>query len=311
MDLHRLGLVSSRVHHFMLVARLGSIRQAALSLNVAPSSISRTIKQLEEDVGMPLFERTKQRLRLTSAGELLLYHVQQSSSELNRAMTEIGDLQGLRRGTVTLAVIESASRGLVPDVLAGFWIRHPEISVDVRVTGSQEAVDMVAQGDADIAIAFDTRVPRSARRLAASSLPLGVLVPPGSALTRREGPLRVYDLAGERVIMSDNSLTLGSSVEQIFSGSFVEFSRRTRTNSIGLMIDLAIRGLGTIMQTKLGVQAEVSRGQLVFIPLTDSRLQNRRLSLISRPKSESSEAAEALSTSLANAVERLNAQVLR
>ncbi|SEL21726.1 LysR family transcriptional regulator [Pacificibacter marinus] len=307
MELHRLGLVSSGVHHFMLVARLKSIRQAALYLNVAPSSISRSIKQLEENIGMPLFERTKQRLRLTSAGELMLYHVQQSSVEMNRAMTEIGDLQGLRRGTVTLAVIESAARGLVSDVLAGFWVRHPDICVDVRVTGSQDAVDMVAQGDADIAIAFDTSTPHSTRRFAVTSLPLGVLVPPGSRLTKHEGPLRVYDLAGERVILPDGSLTLGSSVEQILPGSFVEFSRRTQTNSIGLMIDLAIKGLGIIMQTKMGVQAEISRGQLVFIPLKDPRLQKRRLSLISRPKNEASEATEALSTSLAKAIERLGA----
>ncbi|SFJ10513.1 LysR family transcriptional regulator [Celeribacter neptunius] len=307
MDLHRLGLVSSRVHHFALVARLGSIRQAALTLNVAPSSISRAIKQLEDDLGTPLFERTKQRLRLTSAGELLEYHIKQSAVEMNRAVTEIGDLQGLRRGTVTVAVIESAARGILPDVLAGYWVRHPEISVDVRVVGSQEAVDLVHQGEADLALAFDVRVPRNARRLTSVALPLGVLVPPGSPLIKLQGKLKGYDLAGERVILSDGSLTLGSSVEQMFSGSFVEFSRRARTNSIGLMIDLATRGLGTILQTKIGVQAEIARGQLVFIPLTDPGLGLRRLSLVSRPKGEVSEAAQALAATLASMLEAMKA----
>jgi DNA-binding transcriptional LysR family regulator len=295
--------VSSRVHHFALVARLGSIRQAALHLNVAPSSISRAIKQLEDDLGTPLFERTKQRLKLTSAGELLDYHIKQSAVEMNRALTEIGDLRGLRRGTVTLAVIESAARGILPDVLAGFWVRHPEIRVDVRVVGSEDAVDLVHQGDADLALAFDARLPRNARRLASLALPLGVLVPPGSPLTKREGKLRSYDLAGERVILSDNSLSLGDSVEQMFSGSFVDFSRRSRTNSIGLMIDLATRGLGTILQTKMGVQAEIARGQLVFIPLSDPGLGLRRMSLVSRPKGEVSEAALALAAQLTSVLE--------
>ncbi|PLS22932.1 LysR family transcriptional regulator [Neptunicoccus cionae] len=303
MDLHRLGLVSSRVYHFSLVARLGSIRQAALTLNVAPSSISRSIKQLEDDLGTPLFDRTKQRLRLTSAGELLEYHLKQSSSEMNRALTEISDMRGLRRGTVTVAVIESAARGILMDVLAGFWVRHPEISVDVQVVGSQDAVDMVHQGEADIALAFDVRVPRNARRLSAISLPLGVLVPPGSPLTKLQGKLRSYDLAGERIILSDGSLSLGSSVEQMFSGAFVEFSRRTRTNSISLMIDLATRGLGTILQTKMGVQTEIARGQLVFIPLADPGLSMRRLNLVSRPKGQVTEAAQALADSLTSTLE--------
>lgn len=290
----------------MLVARLGSIRQAALSLNVAPSSISRTIKQLEEELRTPLFERTKQGLRLTSAGELLLYHAQQSNSELTRAMTEISDLQGLRRGSVTIAVIESAARGLLPNVLQEFWIKHPDISVDVRVTGSQEAVKMVGQGDADIAIAFDVRLPSRARRLASTLLPLGVLAPPNHELATRQAPLRVYDLKSERMILSDGSLTLGESVDQVFSSSFDGFDQRSRTNSIAMMVDLCIKGQGIIMQTALGVRSEIMNGQLLFIPLSEARLQKRRLSLVGRPKREISDAASALCNSLSYAVDQLN-----
>ncbi|MFN6978378.1 MAG: LysR family transcriptional regulator [Gemmobacter sp.] len=304
MDLHRLGLVSTRAQHFQLVARLGSIRAAARAVNLAPSSVSRSLRSLEEDLRAPLFERMQQRLRLTSAGELLLYHIQQSSAELGRAVTEIGDLQGLRRGTVTLAVIESAARGLLPEVLAGFWIRNPEITVAVTVGGSTDMAAMVAGAEADIALAFDVRVPRNARRLAAASLPMGVVVPPGSRLAKLE-TLRIYDLAGERVILSDASLTLGTSVEEAFGRAGVDFARRARTNSIGLMIDLARRGLGTILQTRLGLEREIAQGDLAFLPVTDSRLAPRRLVLIGRAKGEMSEAAGSLADSLARAVDRL------
>ncbi|MFN3641850.1 MAG: LysR family transcriptional regulator [Gemmobacter sp.] len=304
MDLHRLGLVSTRAQHFQLVARLGSIRAAARAVNLAPSSVSRSLRSLEEDLRAPLFERMQQRLRLTSAGELLLYHIQQSSAELGRAVTEIGDLQGLRRGTVTLAVIESAALGLLPEVLAGFWIRNPEITVAVTVGGSADMAAMVAGGEADIALAFDVRVPRNARRLAAASLPMGVVVPPGSRLAKLE-TVRIYDLAGERVILSDASLTLGTSVEEAFGRAGVDFARRARTNSIGLMIDLARRGLGTILQTRLGLEREIARGDLAFLQVTDARLAPRRLVLIGRAKGEMSEAAGSLADSLARAVDRL------
>jgi len=305
MDLHRLGLVSARVHHFTLVARLGSIRAAAKSLNVAPSSISRTVKQLEDDLGAPLFERTSQRLKLTSAGELLYFHIKQSTGELGRAITEIGDLQGLRRGTVTVATVESAARGILPEVLAGFWVRFPEITVDVHQGSSSDVGNAVGQGDADIGLLFDLKPPRATRRVASVTVPMGVMVAPGSRLALKADPLRVYDLAGERVILSDTSLTLGSTVEEALSGSFVEFSRRARTNSIAVMIDLATRGLGIILQTRIGVEREVARGDLVFVPLSDPRLQPRRLHLISRPKAEVSEAASALTAMLAATMERM------
>lgn len=305
MDLHRLGLVSARVHHFTLVARLGSIRAAAKSLNVAPSSISRTVKQLEDDLGAPLFERTSQRLKLTSAGELLYFHIKQSTGELGRAITEIGDLQGLRRGTVTVATVESAARGILPEVLAGFWVRFPEITVDVHQGSSSDVGNAVGQGDADIGLLFDLKPPRATRRVASVTVPMGVMVAPGSRLALKADPLRVYDLADERVILSDTSLTLGSTVEEALSGSFVEFSRRARTNSIAVMIDLATRGLGIILQTRIGVEREVARGDLVFVPLSDPRLQPRRLHLISRPKAEVSEAASALTAMLAATMERM------
>lgn len=305
MDLHRLGLVSSRVHNFMTVVRLGSIRAAAKAMNVAPSSISRTVKQLEDDLGAPLFLRSQQRLKLTSAGELLYYHIRQSTGELNRALTEIGDLQGLRRGTVTVATVESAARGFVTEVLAGFWVRHPEITVDLLVATSTDAANAVAQGDADLAIVFDLRAPRNTRRIESVSVPMGVMVAPGSALARKGGVLRVYDLTGERVILSDSSLTLGSTVEDMLSGSFTEFSRRARSNSIAAMIDMARRGLGTILQTRIGAEQELASGDLVFIPLSDPRLKPRRLHLLARQKSEISEAASALAAMLAAAMERL------
>ncbi|TYC58987.1 LysR family transcriptional regulator [Rhodobacterales bacterium] len=304
MDPYRLGLVATRTHYFQLVARLGSIRQASKALNVAPSSISRVIKQLEDELGTPLFERVRQRLKLTSAGELLLYHVRESYVDMNRAVTEINDLSGLRRGTITVATIESVARGILPEALAKFWDKHPEITVDIKVTSSQDVANAVGDGSCDLGIAFDVRVPRNARRLAAVSVPLGLVVPPGSRFAERK-ELKAFDISGERIILSDTSLSLSMSVEELFSGSMIEFSRRSRTNSIGLMIDLARRGMGAIMQTRVGVEQEVRNGELIFIPLRDPKLQPRRLMLMSRAKLEISDAASAFAASLNRAFEQM------
>ena len=146
MDPYRLGLVSVRIHYFQLIARLGSIRQAALSLNVAPSSVSRVLRQLEEEIGAPLFERVRRRLKLTSAGELMLYHARLSLTELNRACNEIDELHGLHRGTVSVAIVESVARGLMPSALEAFWKRYPGITADIRVMGSQQAANAVSDG---------------------------------------------------------------------------------------------------------------------------------------------------------------------
>ncbi|PSJ61084.1 LysR family transcriptional regulator [Kumtagia ephedrae] len=304
MDLYRLGLVSPRIHYFQLVARLGSIRQTAQVLNVAPSSISRVIKGLEDEIGTPLFERVRQRLKLTSAGELLLYHARHSTTELARAWSEINDLRGLNRGAVSVTVVESVARGLMPAALAEFWARHPLITVDVRVAASQQACDAVAEGDCDLALAFDVRVPRSVRRIAAVPLPLGVVTHPGSRFAGRK-ELKLFDLSGEQVILSDGSLALGLSVEEAISRSIIDLTRRSRTNSIGLMIELARMKLGTVLQTRIGVEPEIADGTLIFVPLRDTKIPPRRLMLLTRPEREMSDAASAFAAQLARTVEGL------
>jgi DNA-binding transcriptional LysR family regulator len=304
MDPYRLGLVATRIHYFQLVARLGSIRQAALVLGIAPSSISRVLKQLEEEIGTPLFERVRQRLKLTSAGELMLYHARVSTAELNRASEKINELHGLRRGRVSVSIIESVARGLMPKILSEFWAVHPEINVDIKVVGSQQASEALAEGDCDLAVAFDVQVPRHVRRIAMVSLPLGVLAPPGNRFASKKH-IKLFELSGERVILSDQSLMLGISVEEAFNRSLIELTRRSRTNSIGLMVDLANMNLGTVLQTRVGIEREIADGTLVFVPLRDPKIGPRRLMLLARSEKEMPDAASAFGALLAREIERL------
>ncbi|WP_159587292.1 LysR family transcriptional regulator [Chelativorans xinjiangense] len=304
MDPYRLGLVSPRIHYFQLVVRLGSIRQAAEALNAAPSSVSRILRALEEELGMPLFERVRQRLKLTSAGELLLYHARVSTGELSRAWSEISELQGLRRGTVSVAVIESVARGLMPAALQSFWSRYPHITVNVHVAGSQACCDAVADGDCDLAMAFDPRVPRHVRKMATVSLPLGVLTRPDGRLAGRK-ELKLSDIVGEHLILSDSSLTLGHMVDEAINRLQVDLAMRSHTNSIGLMVDMAKMDLGTVLQTRVGIEQEIAAGTLHFVPLRDPKLSPRRLMLLSRSEKEMSDAALAFATLLAHSMERL------
>ncbi|SHG76446.1 DNA-binding transcriptional regulator, LysR family [Kaistia soli DSM 19436] len=303
MDPLRLGLVSPRLHYFQLVARLGSIRKAARMLNVAPSSISRALAQFEEELDTPLFDRSTRRLKLTSAGELMLYRARASGAELARAMSELGELKGLRRGAFSIAVVESVARGLTADALAIFWQRYPEITVDMRVVDSRAAFAAVAEGDCEIGIAFDIAAPKATQRLTIVELGIGALVTPDHRFAGRTG-LRLHELAGERIIVSDNSLSLGRALEEALEASGVGVVRRMRTNSIELMVDLASRGLGVALQTRVGIESEVRDGRLAFVPIRDPRLKPRRLTLVTRGKGETSEAATALAAQLSLAMER-------
>src|SRR5205823_1569795 len=89
------------------VARHGSIREAAEELHVAQSALSRQIQKLEQQLGVPLFQRHARGVELTSAGEIYLRHARSSLRQDERVRSELDALKGLRHGTINLQSIES------------------------------------------------------------------------------------------------------------------------------------------------------------------------------------------------------------
>ncbi|WP_339561375.1 LysR family transcriptional regulator, partial [Pseudomonas sp. EA_65y_Pfl1_P113] len=94
--------------YFDEVARRGALRRAADVLHIAPSAVDRQIIQLEEELGTKLFERTATGMRMTAAGEVLVDGVRRWRRDLLRIRSEIDNLVGLRRGTVSIALVEGA-----------------------------------------------------------------------------------------------------------------------------------------------------------------------------------------------------------
>jgi DNA-binding transcriptional LysR family regulator len=307
-DPQRLGLVSARLLYFLKVVQKGSIRRAAEELAVAPSAISRSIRQLEDDMGTPLFERVRQRLRLTSAGETLAYHARASQRELGRACTFIEDLQGLRRGRISIVAVESVARGLLPEVLASFWKRYPNVTVEIRTAGSEEALEALTNGACDLAIAFDAPLPRKAKRLSSAHLNLGALLAPSHPLAGHVEGLRLRDFRGDRILLADNMLTLGRLLEELSGAVGVDFHKRVVSTSIHSLIALACAGQGVTFQTRAGIEHELREGRLRFIPLLDTQLKPRRLSLIAPLQGQLSEGPATLAMQLAKAIASLDEQ---
>ena len=114
------------------VARSGSIRRAADRLGIAASSINRQIIALEEEYGVPLFERLPRRMRPTVAGELLIAHVRSTLREQELLRLRFIELEGRRRGLVRVATIAGLIPAVMPPLLAWMQQRHPHVKLVVQ-----------------------------------------------------------------------------------------------------------------------------------------------------------------------------------
>ena len=122
---------SRMLTYFVEVARQGSVRKASEHLNVSASAIDRQILAAEEEMGVPLFNRLPGGMRLTTAGEFLLRGALDWQKDFTRINGQIGDLSGLRRGQVRLAVIEALAHGFLLRIISTMRTQYPGIAVDM------------------------------------------------------------------------------------------------------------------------------------------------------------------------------------
>ena len=114
------------------VAERGSLRAAARHLGVAQPAITRSIREIERELGVALFERRPKGIVLTPMGELFLKRATTVLGELRRAREEIDQVRGLTTGKVDIALSSAAQISLFPHTLEPFRKRYPDVSLVIR-----------------------------------------------------------------------------------------------------------------------------------------------------------------------------------
>lgn len=144
----------SSLRGFEAAARRLSFTAAAAELNLTPSSISRQVASLEQQIGRPLFVRRTRALVLTAAGALLQQAVRQALATVDTSVLEIRGASGARRVTLT-TYASFASLWLAPR-LAAFQRQHPDI--EIRLDASDRVVDLASE-DVDVAVRWSPEGP--------------------------------------------------------------------------------------------------------------------------------------------------------
>ena len=137
---------------FYYVAKYGNITQAAkLMLNSQPN-LTRTIKNLEAELGCALFSRSNQGMKLTPEGKRLYEHIKIAYEQIEMGEAEITDSRSLRSGSVYVAASEVALRCLLLPVLKKYRLRYPGIHIRISNHSTPQAIAALKGGTADIAV---------------------------------------------------------------------------------------------------------------------------------------------------------------
>jgi DNA-binding transcriptional LysR family regulator len=250
---------------FALVAEERSFRAAADRLGVTRSAVSQTIRRLEEALGIALVQRTTRSVSLTEAGERLFAETAPAIAEMRAAIETTGNLRGLPRGQLRLAVSSIAERFLAGPFLAAFAEANPEIQIDITVT--DEEFDIVAEGyDAGVRLGEVIEQDMIAVSVAGDERQLAVCAP--TYRDRFGVPSHPSELAGHRCIGWRPAPKVAP-YRWEFAERGKEFSvavaPEITTNDMALMIKLAVAGYGITFGMEASFRTSIERGELVAI----------------------------------------------
>jgi DNA-binding transcriptional LysR family regulator len=262
---------------FEAVVRHGSVTDAAVSLDLAPSSVSQAVRTLEQALGVSLFVRGPRGMRPTAAGERLLTWAGRLLEQAEQARLDVlaADAAGREVTTVRLGALESIAAEIVPAIVARLAARRPDLRVEVRAEASRSVLlASVQAAELDAALVLDNGAalgglgfPVPAERpldfLDLDPVPL-VLVAAPDHPRAGAGPLTPADFRGQRLLVNAaSSCSFALAANQIFDPAV----ERVQAGSVAVMRAWARQGMGVALLPAFAVAADLAAGTLAALRL--------------------------------------------
>ena len=247
------------------VAELGSVTLAAERLNLSASAVSITLKQIEEDLGVRLFERTEQGFRTTAAGREVLLAESQISVILGELLEATGAMRSGKSGHVTFGVVSTA-KYFAPFMLRAFRDLHPNIDLKLRVGNREEVLRDLEDFTLDMAM-----IGRPPQHIAVDMEEVGphphvVIVAPNHPFARKRH-VAAASLSEEIFLVREPGSGTRLLTERILSEIGAKPKTGMEISSNETIKQAVMAGLGVSMLSYHTVAHEVEEGRLAILRL--------------------------------------------
>ncbi|XHR30797.1 MAG: LysR substrate-binding domain-containing protein [Chthoniobacteraceae bacterium] len=257
---------------FHAVAEAGSVSGGAERLHISQPAVSKQLGELEEMLGVRLFDRLPRGVRLTEGGKLLANYSRKITILENDAEHAIAELRGLKRGRLAIGASTSVGGYLLPHALIRFHQTHPGIEISVE-TGNTTVIQ-AALLEGRIELGF-TEGDRGSDELETSVFQRDELVaiaPVGHRLLAREGGVTARELSREPIIMREVGSGTREVVEAAFARKKITIKPALSLGSTEGIKRVVIGGMGLAIVSRLTVTAELQNRLLDIIPLSDLKI---------------------------------------
>jgi DNA-binding transcriptional LysR family regulator len=250
---------------FLEVARHLSITRAAELMHVSQPAVSMQMQQLEDAVGMPLFEQVGRKIRLTHAGIDFEACAVAAAAQLKQLEDAMDQHRGLRRGRIALAMVSTA-KYFVPMLLVKFRKRFPDIDIALHIHNRENIMQLLTRNEIDLVIMG--RAPENIDCVATAfaTNPLGVISAPDHPLSRRRAaPLSVLD--GQEFVVRESGSGTRHAMERLFAEQGIAPRIVMEMPSNETIKQAVMAGMGLSFLSLRTIRHELASGHLVLLDI--------------------------------------------
>lgn len=264
---------------FRLAATSLNFTSTARQLHLSQSAVSQQIRELEQRLGVALFERRGRGLLLSPAGSQLLRRVGPILSQLRRLRAEMGAFQGLAQGVLRLGASPTPGVYLLPHALGAFSSQHPGVQLTLSVAPSERTLRALHEGELDLAVVEHPPGRRQRGWLRESFfIDEVVLIVPPEHRWAGAGPRSAQELADEPLILrQQGSRTRQRILDHLATAGVPQERLRVRfeLGHTEALIQAVMAGLGVGFVSRLAVATQRYAGLICQIELPGVRMRRR------------------------------------
>jgi DNA-binding transcriptional LysR family regulator len=196
-----------QLQYLLQIVRSQSFTKAAERLHITQPTISKAVKNLEDELGVQLFIRSGRDISLTDAGKVIVQGAGKIVDQMEEIQNGLAELTSLQKGSISLGLPPMVGSSFFPSVIGRFRELHPGISISILEYGSKKIQAAVAAGELDMGVVLLSSPEDTFASFPVVEERLQVVLPAGHALAKRDG-VSLSELAAESFIMFRQDFTL-------------------------------------------------------------------------------------------------------
>ncbi len=252
---------------FAAVSKHLSFTRAAEELCLTQPAVSMQVKQLENQLEVPLFEQLGKRIYLTDAGEEVYHYSKVIAQQLEELETVLANLKGLNQGKLRISVASTANY-FAPTLLGTFCQRYPGVTVSLDVTNRQTLLKQLAENEVDMVVMGQPPTDMDLEAGAFMENPLVIVAPTGHALAS-EPRVPLKRLEQEIFLVRELGSGTRSAMERFFQERGIHIQTGMEVGSNEAIKQSVQAGLGLGLLSRDTVEMELSLDRLTILDVED------------------------------------------